>query len=156
MWRSSFIRNYSPLTINVFSTYVEVILMQQLSATGISSILHVCGGHPSIHVECQNTQQYSPRMWRSSLKVFAVLINECVFSTYVEVILNGVAIWQFCDSILHVCGGHPMFGLTAKNGKRYSPRMWRSSSQGAGQPDLEYVFSTYVEVIPTQLPIALS
>ena len=50
-------------------------------------ILHVCGDHPDM--------------------LHGMDAGELVFSTYVEVILNGVAIWQFCDSILHVCGGHP-------------------------------------------------
>ena len=49
---------------DVFSTYVEVILNLKRYLPARYSILHVCGGDPSVSLEDISTSLYSPRMWR--------------------------------------------------------------------------------------------
>ena len=67
-----------------------------------------------------------------------------------EVILN----FKFDDlpisSILHVCGGDPCRDQCVKQTRLYSPRMWRWSQDCVWLVHAQSVFSTYVEVIPTQ------
>ena len=87
MWRWSSLADQGILGIEVFSTYVEVIL----SATGqrepARGILHVCGGDPAFKASASLPVGYSPRMWRWSWYISEVPITPAVFSTYVEVIL---------------------------------------------------------------------
>ena len=50
--------------IEVFSTYVEVIL-QDFGITRIADrFLHVCGGDPEYIRVYREAQKFSPRMWR--------------------------------------------------------------------------------------------
>ena len=53
-----------PNGVNVFSTYVEVILVAPLVTVIMSGILHVCGGDPEACSEVRLLASYSPRMWR--------------------------------------------------------------------------------------------
>ena len=71
----------------VFSTYVEVILMNDLEKAEALSILHVCGGDPNSTVNIKEYFRYSPRMWRWSPDTNNDFLMTFVFSTYVEVIL---------------------------------------------------------------------
>ena len=132
----------------VFSTYVEVILLQVQMETKLVGILHVCGGDPNIGLSGDGNVMYSPRMWRWSLFKFVQFIEIMVFSTYVEVILCANATGLLYQGILHVCGGDPIWvdsiGLVAG----YSPRMWRWSWHKQLPQFKLHVFSTYVEVIP--------
>ena len=48
----------------VFSTCVEVILIQMLSVGFMHSILHVCGGDPDLTEKVASITTYSPRVWR--------------------------------------------------------------------------------------------
>ena len=48
-----------------------------------------------------------------------------VFSTYVEVILHGIARSVDDASFLHVSGGDPEIESGVINNTRFSPRMWR-------------------------------
>ena len=50
--------------ISVFSTYVEVILIDLKNRLSALGILHVCGGDPNNRYVKAFKQGYSPRMWR--------------------------------------------------------------------------------------------
>ena len=50
--------------INVFSTYVEVILSWLMKLQTVKGILHVCGGDPGGMTRIHPHEMYSPRMWR--------------------------------------------------------------------------------------------
>ena len=49
---------------HVFSTYVEVILRSEKSNEKIRSVLHVCGGDPTVDFLEGLSDKCSPRMWR--------------------------------------------------------------------------------------------
>ena len=132
------------------------------------SILHVCGDDPSILVERNYHLLYSPRMWRWSLlkawdkwKDFRIL-HVCgddpellssnllligVFSTYVEMILQGFTYPWLWNCILHVCGDDPLPRILYGFHSLYSPRMWRWSQKKTRKALVTLVFSTYVEMI---------
>ena len=148
MWRWSRLWQQCFSWIWVFSTYVEVILNSFSFNDWIASILHVCGGDPSIACFNQLWIVYSPRMWRWSRTLKPIVTDYGVFSTYVEVILKGEITWQIQLCILHVCGGDPVTIIFCMTNFMYSPRMWRWSSIPKILPTLCMVFSTYVEVIP--------
>ena len=95
------------------------------------------------------TPKYSPRMWRWSLKRARRQQMEKVFSTYVEVILYFFLCCFLAAGILHVCGGDPIISSVFRIYFLYSPRMWRWSLKFALLWRLDDVFSTYVEVIPS-------
>ena len=71
----------------VFSTYVEVILILRTLVIHMMSFLHVCGGDPDIKLGENH--------------------DFVVFSTYVEVILMSSSGLETIVSFLHVCGGDP-------------------------------------------------
>ena len=50
--------------IEVFSTYVEVILILVGEKLIENSFLHVCGGDPRVHDGFAWDVKFSPRMWR--------------------------------------------------------------------------------------------
>ena len=70
-----------------------------------------------------------------------------VFSTYVEVILGNATLHWWYTSILHVCGGDPIWQSVLLWLAQYSPRMWRWSYPPWQAYGSYRVFSTYVEVI---------
>ena len=147
MWRWSLVATSNELEEHVFSTYVEVILLEAIVFRSLACILHVCGGDPDTDTTAGGFAGYSPRMWRWS---YASSINApklIVFSTYVEVILfqKRLAVASYC--ILHVCGGDPNPSHTSVLVVSYSPRMWRWSSSFNRVVGIQVVFSTYVEVI---------
>ena len=111
----------------VFSTYVEMILISITMVFRPWSILHVCGDDPKscANIPCQKL--YSPRMWRWSYIHASKYMQDMVFSTYVEMILI-LTRWLVVNTcILHVCGDDPNFYFAFNNPKLYSPRMWRWS-----------------------------
>ena len=86
-------------------------------------------------------------MWRWSCKLRALLTQQLVFSTHVEVILY-FFFDQFDRScILHTCGGDPKSCITLFLQNQYSPHMWRWSRIVEGLDSFARVFSTHVEVI---------
>ena len=52
------------ITLMVFSTYVEVILIKIMSTALDARFLHVCGGDPSFRLVWLIRLKFSPRMWR--------------------------------------------------------------------------------------------
>ena len=127
MWRWSSTTCRLSQLHTVFSTYVEVILLQMLLPSLLICVLHVCGGDPqyfdgrAVYVKC------STRMWRWSLIIFSIVIAPFVFSTYVEVILLEKMLLAGEYSVLHVCGGDPLCTTWKKTRLSCSPRMWRWS-----------------------------
>ena len=147
MWRWSLKNYFWHSNEFVFSTYVEVI-HQLIDITLWSlSILHVCGGDPSTQDYTSKVYRYSPRMWRWSQQKLQADELVRVFSTYVEVILSSADLKTIANSILHVCGGDPIWHINRRIINRYSPRMWRWSWTYRGISKCPSVFSTYVEVI---------
>ena len=72
----------------VFSTYVEMILLENRFPLPPKGILHVCGDDPHHRVCAFFIIKYSPRMWRWSLEKVKTAQKKQVFSTYVEMILQ--------------------------------------------------------------------
>ena len=151
MWRWSRLRSKLNVCNCVFSTYVEVIPITPLRLKIGLSILHVCGGDPLVCVGGRNGYVYSPRMWRWSPAASALALWARVFSTYVEVIPDNKRSESMSVGILHVCGGDPSPWPSSFFHKLYSPRMWRWSHDIRAVARHIYVFSTYVEVILTDL-----
>ena len=149
MWRWSQEITWWSTSQGVFSTYVEVILSAITLFYKAFSILHVCGGDPHPSGSMKPSTAYSPRMWRWSYTPCPLKVWQRVFSTYVEVILSIFVSVVIRLGILHVCGGDPLSELEDSKWKRYSPRMWRWSLKFALLWRLDDVFSTYVEVIPS-------
>ncbi len=147
MWRWSYDEKRHPIFLTVFSTYVEVILWKFSKLLRLTCILHVCGGDPKNILLKNNSQKYSPRMWRWSPYVFEAKLKLGVFSTYVEVILKSLWVDFSLRGILHVCGGDPFWVPMSCLWVLYSPRMWRWSWVPAKYTKIILVFSTYVEVI---------
>ena len=147
MWRWSWHKVDATLIINVFSTYVEVILSSSNIYIGIKCFLHVCGGDPKVNVDVRLQSAFSPRMWRWSCSSYIIFPMLNVFSTYVEVIpiASSCLAWLAC--FLHVCGGDPMEWWKKQKNWLFSPRMWRWSWSIGAKPYPSVVFSTYVEVI---------
>ena len=110
MWRWSYQPHHDQLSIEVFSTHVEVILSSNAISSWPSSILHTCGGDPLP-------------------KTSGTIIFE-VFSTHVEVILTLQGGYWIKWSILHTCGGDPEANGGWVTNPRYSPHMWRWSLIG--------------------------
>ena len=133
----------------VFSTYVEVILARWTLSVTIVSFLHVCGGDPDWRIWCFCNVWFSPRMWRWSSSNLNHQFHQLVFSTYVEVILINPANSAISRGFLHVCGGDPIYLPCYQACILFSPRMWRWSSFRLLGCEWFVVFSTYVEVIPT-------
>ena len=86
-------------------------------------------------------------MWRWSYVKWTILGGERVFSTYVEVIPCQLPTWFLIACFLHVCGGDPAEWLFPTHDGRFSPRMWRWSYVRFQLTEIQFVFSTYVEVI---------
>ena len=127
MWRWSLLSLNWLSSYSVFSTYVEVIPTLPPELVLVVSILHVCGGDPSIPTSWPSKSGYSPRMWRwsSASAVLSALVS--VFSTYVEVIPYTSEDQRRTACILHVCGGDPHRKVVSVRIDKYSPRMWRWS-----------------------------
>ena len=147
MWRWSPYRNSQKVSLMVFSTYVEVILVKKFGTCIWVGILHVCGGDPTLYPALAQTSMYSPRMWRWSHTWYINQVSPFVFSTYVEVILNQTNMQWHGSGILHVCGGDPKMMTILSSLWGYSPRMWRWSLITGNKIGKVKVFSTYVEVI---------
>ena len=64
-----------------------------------------------------------------------------------EVILKNKLNYIFVRSILHVCGGDPMYPNSFLLNVVYSPRVWRWSYDDSKKSTTNSVFSTCVEVI---------
>ena len=127
MWRWSYHDRVVLRYLNVFSTYVEMILFLNLPTWNHLCILHVCGDD-FLQIQRLRTQiVYSPRMWRWSWVEQNFKDFDLVFSTYVEMILGQrfFASQKLC--ILHVCGDDPNQGSANNESLLYSPRMWRWS-----------------------------
>ena len=168
MWRWSCVFGRSSNTVNIFSTYVEVIPIPSPVTQRPKNFLHVCGGDPQFQFFIDFFQSFSPRMWRWSSTSLTGLASWTIFSTYVEVILTGTWLTDRQSHFLHVCGGDPnrllgiVFALInflhvcgGDPGRLllpigitlFSPRMWRWSWWWSHVRSLTIIFSTYVEVI---------
>ena len=128
MWRWSSSINLSNSGIQVFSTYVEVILSMYHETIQARSVLHVCGGDPVKLRSFLSSRKCSPRMWRWSLHFQEQVFRSQVFSTYVEVILFEPYLQLINQCVLHVCGGDPGGSKMINRVVLCSPRMWRWSS----------------------------
>ena len=127
---------------------MEVILADRSLYLRQRRILHVCGGDPNLYEAYMQSKKYSPRVWRWSQSYWNRTTKRTVFSTCVEVILIHEKFLIQRGSILHVCGGDPLFRRSMVGATWYSPRVWRWSSLSGLNPNMKRVFSTCVEVIP--------
>ena len=146
MWRWSSINIRTHLLSTVFSTYVEVILNKFLENMNTQSILHVCGGDPTLLLLNLATLKYSPSMWRWSYSWIFRYEPTGVFSKYVEVILKEFKKLHPRKGILQVCGGDPNAAPIRSSQAKYSPSMWRWSWAFLTADYVTLVFSTWVEV----------
>ena len=127
MWRWSQFYWRHVIRNSVFSTYVEVILLTCVDVKDRKGFLHVCGGDPNNGESYIVPFEFSPRMWRWSWMGETTMKNRIVFSTYVEVILQGIAYEDYFKRFLHVCGGDPIGINSSLCITQFSPRMWRWS-----------------------------
>ena len=86
-------------------------------------------------------------MWRWSHTTLSRLLSRIVISTYVEMILEVVAVPIEGLSDLHVCGDDPVSPSLSSWFSRWSPRMWRWSWRWRWWRQVWNVISTYVEMI---------
>ena len=126
---------------------MEVILIASLANSRNWGFLHVCGGDPETSIFIYDDSQFSPRMWRWSSLLKTAGHYHQVFSTYVEVILFGFVRLFHTICFLHVCGGDPLPSNLMSFISKFSPRMWRWSTDAVLAAMQVIVFSTYVEVI---------
>ena len=147
MWRWSSDVEQCPRYLNVFSTYVEMILDYEKEIQKYYRVLHVCGDDPQELQNFRNQYKCSPRMWRWSCSVFLYVIPFAVFSTYVEMILTAQKLIIIKQCVLHVCGDDPTTGFLMNLFNTCSPRMWRWSLGYFFAEAHSNVFSTYVEMI---------
>ena len=134
-------------TDKVFSTYVEVILVETVFMKSTNCFLHVCGGDPNLKECLFDDLTFSPRMWRWSYTFQTLTFQNLVFSTYVEVIPKLLKRSCTISGFLHVCGGDPELIFNSFDHREFSPRMWRWSRYNSFLQQAHPVFSTYVEVI---------
>ena len=87
MWRCFLIQFFKVAHVVVFSTYVEVFLLNKLKYKIKRSFLHVCGGVSKSKQTQKSKEGFSPRMWRCFYDGGCVYACLPVFSTYVEVFL---------------------------------------------------------------------
>ena len=109
----------------VFSTHVEVFLDYVVLKWGSHSLLHACGGVSNEQGRIARQYLSSPRMWRCFCSYLRLVIYREVFSTHVEVFLTQAMEKKILLRLLHACGG---VSYTSKNFWRSfwsSPRMWR-------------------------------
>ena len=66
VWRWSYVGISKKRFLGVFSTCVEVILVQIVTSINTNGILHVCGGDPDTDTTAGGFAGYSPRVWRWS------------------------------------------------------------------------------------------
>ena len=151
MWRWSYVWNTHSSRLNVFSTYVEVILTPFFKSCAFCCFLHVCGGDPEWRESNYKVILFSPRMWRWSYWLVDLDRVNTVFSTYVEVILVNYHLSISYFRFLHVCGGDPNLFNAMLDKIEFSPRMWRWSWVSPKLISSISVFSTYVEVILTSI-----
>ena len=110
VWRWSHKMSTTNKTMLVFSTSVEVILQMKVQEVPHERILHECGGDPDKVDQAVKTMQ--------------------VFSTSVEVIPISSFDMSLRACILHTCGGDPDSSAVVIESDKYSPHMWRWSSDG--------------------------
>ena len=112
--------------------------------------LHVCGGVSEANHAGLNMLQFSPRMWRCFLNALKINVNPLVFSTYVEVFPEKSFASFVLRGFLHVCGGVSLPVAQKHSKDPFSPRMWRCFYRFENLKIRHHVFSTYVEVFPTE------
>ena len=148
MWRCF------PLVINqivsteIFSTYVEVFLIQRIDKNAKSYFLHVCGGVSQLFSTAKRSCRFSPRMWRCFCSKGFCRFKTCIFSTYVEVFLQRFSRCLCRLDFLHVCGGVSTLIGGYADETLFSPRMWGCFQVSLSASDANAIFSTYVEVFP--------
>ena len=130
----------------VFSTSVEVFLINRNTNQGEDCLLHVRGGvsHPNRQVH--RTRRSSPRPWRCFQEEHRGVAPDLVFSTSVEVFLCVSPAIIRRGGLLHVRGGVSWCPFGILQNKRSSPRPWRCFSKEFAHVSKEIVFSTSVEV----------
>ena len=148
-WRCFFDAWLQNIAYGVFSTSVEVFLINSLYPGKVVSLLHVRGG-VSTHLDRRFSHfESSPRPWRC----FHVRVRSLgllrVFSTSVEVFLHRGFGYGPRGRLLHVRGGVSRRLRCNAARSRSSPRPWRCFQMACRTARGHSVFSTSVEVFPT-------
>ncbi len=130
----------------VFSTLVEVFLGYKGRQTLHGCLLHARGGVSEILLHIMTPPASSPRSWRCfSVLTFSASVK-LVFSTLVEVFLNGLGEVGNGKSLLHARGGVSMRSCAEAKFYLSSPRSWRCFHGHRRRWANNVVFSTLVEV----------
>ena len=128
-WRCFFISGQGTVRHDVFSTHVEVFPIGSTRAPSRQGFLHARGGVSPPKNRKKVAQVFSPRTWRCFQARATQEDSSFVFSTHVEVFLNGIVPAIIAGGFLHARGG---------------------VSGGKLVPDTKAsVFSTHVEVFPS-------
>ena len=166
-WRCFQLNKILAVNAAVFSTSVEVFLHQvfcagrlfsssprpwrcflrlSVSRSTVMGLLHVRGGVSKRTAIESTTQLSSPRPWRCFHHWYRAWRLVRVFSTSVEVFLNGKSGMAKTYSLLHVRGGVSGVDLSRAFGLQSSPRPWRCFLHPRAGRHRWLVFSTSVEV----------
>ena len=137
-------------TRTVFSTSVEVFLVDPPKMELERRLLHVRGGVSGYFSSRYFTILSSPRPWRCFSCRERVPTRDRVFSTSVEVFPRLSRPRSWTASLLHVRGGVSAQMMEFNAQQRSSPRPWRCFLQHAEHGGKREVFSTSVEVFPTR------
>ena len=109
----------------VFSTPVEVFLLQLEHHHICNRLLHARGGVSAIRYMSAAANASSPRPWRCFFRSGSIGHPVTVFSTPVEVFLFRKCAYQRRSGLLHARGGVSV-GHQSRNARlRSSPRPWR-------------------------------
>ena len=115
--------------------------------------LHIRGGVSFPETESKSREAFSPHTWRCFFTQPIVVHDRPVFSTYVEVFLNTMALLDVSEGFLHIRGGVSSQTLPGVAMIWFSPHTWRCFSMTCFHPLRAIVFSTYVEVFLNALNV---
>ena len=88
MWRCFLVEDWQLSAEEIFSTYVEVFLVNGLVLCLCMDFLHVCGGVSAAYGFDMRVYGFSPRMWGCFQVSLSASDANAIFSTYVEVFPN--------------------------------------------------------------------
>ena len=147
-WRCFEVPRASPAHASVFSTSVEVFPKYRSASLQRWGLLHVRGGVSEWFRDENLQNASSPRPWRCFSRQTRRVPKRSVFSTSVEVFLNGDQRSGPDACLLHVRGGVSETNKLQNGLKKSSPRPWRCFPVGRDPAGVLLVFSTSVEVFP--------
>ena len=148
-WRCFLVPENRKYPRMVFSTSVEVFPFPQWFHVARFGLLHVRGGVSTGDRDSRPQYRSSPRPWRCFSALDDAQESVFVFSTSVEVFPSAARHFAALRCLLHVRGGVSGDQRSGPTANTSSPHPWRCFfARGLSKIDRS-VFSTSVEVFPT-------